>query len=262
MALVLRKPRIKTPKRTYWQEFWLFCHPKMYLPIFCFMVWGTVLAPNPDFLKFVLEAVGVTAGVVLGAYRLNALHDGGFSVIPVRDMVETAAFGLFTFLIMALIASTIYGWYVMALMLLGMFAIAVYNITHNRWIHNSITYGMAWGFFPVVLTYVYQTMMLPTAEVITFGIAAGIFGRMYSWNWGLVTCGVWGICNRKDKAEIDFTRLGWTVTNDGRTCHSNSITCGARIQMPKEVAEHGKLRLDMDLLMILFITLGLIASAV
>ena len=266
MAFELRKPRMEPPARTYWQEFWLFCHPKMYIPIFCFMVWGTVLAPNPDWFKFALEAIGVTAGVVLGAYRINALHDGGYSVIPDGDMIRTAAIGVAVFLIMASIATIVYGWYVMVLMLAGMFAIAVYNITHNKLIHNSITYAMGWGFFPVVLTYIYQTASLPTLSVIAFGVAAGIFGRMYSWNWGLVTCGVWAVCRRDDKARIgkkveyqcgkELIVNG--VVDDGRTCHSNSITCGARIQMPKEVAEHGKLRLNMDLAMVLAITLALV----
>lgn len=251
----LRTPRLTVPNRTYAGEFVAFLHPLMFAPILAFMLWGTVLAPEPDLVKALLEFVGVGAGVLLGAYKINALADGGYAVIPDAHMQGYAVMGVGIYLACGLIAWWLYGPLVLALLLAGGFGIVIYNATHNRLIHNSATYGLVWGAFPVVLTYMYQVEAWPTLPIVALGLAAGVFGRMYTWNHGLRTCGIYSVCRRDCKGQALGGPGDPEVVDYGGPCHSNAVTCGQRLQMPAEVNAHAKLRQHADLAMVGLLTL-------
>jgi len=252
-ALPLATPRWELRRGSYWPEFKAFCHPIMFGPIILFALWGTLLSPTVSWLKFFLEALFLVSGVVFAAYRLNALKDGGFKVIPRSHMMWTGVAGLAGVLAIAGVGVVLFGPWVLIFLVLAFFAIVIYNLVRHPIIHNSFTYGMVWGGFPVVLSYIYQAEAWPTLGVIALGAAAGIFGRAYTWNWGLTTCGVHEVCLRE---KWDQSFPGQPRRADP-TCHSNSITCGMRLVMPRPITKHARLRLKMDLAMVLFITIGL-----
>lgn len=230
-------PRLLPPRRTPIQDFILLSHPTMFLPILGFLIAGSFLAPAINYTKLGLLVLGVSAGVILTAYRLNAIKDGG-STLSDRANLLIAAVGAMVFIAILAVSVALWGLTVLLLGALGVFAIVVYNTTRKRVIHNSIVYGICWGGFPVVLSYCFQTLSWPSPTCLALGAAAAIFARAYTWNHGLRSCGVYAICRREK----------------GRhTCHSNSVTCEGRLVMPREVNEHARLRLRMDMGMVLLL---------
>lgn len=239
-----REPRLEAPRRTFWQEFVAMSHPMMFAPIATFLFAGTFMAPEVNYLKLTFLVIGVAAGVILGAYRLNAIYDGG-SVLSDKTNMNIAALGLLILLSLLTVSSLKWGWPVAVMGGLGLFAIVFYNTTRQKLIHNSFVYGICWGTFPVVLAYCFQTLSWPTPAVITLGVFAGIFARAYTWNHGLKTCGVFSLC-RRDKG--------------GETCHSNSIQCDDRLVMPARINDHANMRLWMDLAMAVLLAIFVILA--
>jgi len=220
----------------------------MFLAILCLLTIGTFLADSVNYLKFVLLLTGVFFGVVLGAYRLNAIKDGG-SVLPDRTNLIIAVIGVVGYLAFVTVSTIIWGWPVAVMGLLGLFAITVYNLTRNRLIHNSFVYGICWGMIPVVLSYCFQTISWPSLASLLFGTGAAVYARFATWLWGGTTCGVWAICRNPGKS----------ASGKGTTCHSHIISCRARLIMPREVSEHSKLLVKLNSVFILLFTLGVIA---
>ena len=237
-----RTPRLEVPKRTFIQDFIALGHPMMFAPILCFLVAGTFLAPEVSYTKFMVLVIGVTFGVILGAYRLNAIKDGG-SVLSKKDNLILASLGILVLLSLLAISAAVWGWPVLLMGALGIFAIVVYNSTRNKVIHNSLIYGICWGTFPIVLAYCFQVMSWPSPQALVLGAMAAVFARAYTWNHGLRTCGVHAICLRQ-KGE--------------HTCHSNSITCDDRLVMPRRINDHAKMRLRMDLAMAILLAVFII----
>ena len=242
----LRTPRLHFPNRTAVQDLIALSHPTMFIPILAFLVTGTFMAPEVDLLRFVLLVVGVAGGVILGAYRINAIRDGG-SVLSDKANGFIAAIGLLVLSTCLTIAVLKWGYLILIMGALGLFGIVIYNVTRNRLIHNSIVYSLCWGTFPIVLSYSFQTLSWPTPAVLTLGVLAGIFARAYTWNHGLKTCGSYAICRRG---------------KGNKPCHSNSITCDARLVMPSQINTHANLRLQMDLAMAILLALFIILRQV
>ena len=236
--MITRRARTGPVIRTFWQDFVALSHLSMYLPILCFMVCGTFLAPRVDYITFLYMIIGVSAGVILGAYRLNAIRDGG-STLPVLTNFLIALVGLAIFCTCLAIVTARDNWLVPVFGGLGIFAMVIYNLVRNRIIHNSLVYGLCWGFMPVVLANCLQTLTWPKWDIVALGLLAAVFARAYTWNHGLRICGVYAICRRH---------------KDAVPCHSNSVTCRERLVMPKSISDHAKLRLSMDRLMVLLLT--------
>ena len=242
----LRTPRLQIPNRTVVQDLIALSHPTMFIPILAFLVAGTFMAPEVDLLRLLLLVVGVSGGVILGAYRLNAIRDGG-SVLSDKANGFIAAIGLLVLSACLTIAVLKWGYLVLIMGALGLVGIVIYNITRNRLIHNSIVYCLCWGTFPIVLSYSFQTLSWPTPAVLTLGVLAGIFARAYTWNHGLKTCGSFAICRREKGSKL---------------CHSNGITCDDRLVMPAHINVHANLRLRMDLVMAILLALFMILRQV
>lgn len=236
--MIQRKPRLDKVQRTVWQDFVALSHLSMFLPILCFMIAGTFLAVKIDYFRLILMVIGVGAGVILGAYRLNAIRDGG-STLPNHKNIVLAIFGLTIFMWCLSTAAEKYGWLILVFGALGLFAMVIYNLVRNPIIHNSVVYGLCWGFMPVVLANCFQTLTWPSWSVVALGLLAAVFARAYTWNHGLRICGVYSICKRG---------------KDMEPCHSNAITCRERLVMPKSISDHAKLRLSMDRWMVLLLT--------
>lgn len=237
------------PQRTVWQDLLARSHPMMLLPVLCLALIGTFLAPQINYLKLGLLIYGLICGVGLAAYRINTVKDGG-SVLSDEYNLIIAAGGLAGYILFVIASTALWGFPVLIMGVLGLFAIAGYNGLKNKYIHNSITYGLCWGLFPVVLAYCFQTLSWPSVPVIIFGIGAAIYARLATWLWGPTTCGIWLLCYNSGRCKPGVYA--------GTTCHSNTIKCQDRLVMPKEVSEHMKLMIKLNDGVLIFFTLGII----
>jgi uncharacterized protein with PQ loop repeat len=192
-----RTPRTDVPKRTYWQETVLLCHPKMLLIIACLTTIGHFLSPAPiNYERYILGLAGVCAGV-LGCYRYNEATDRTTApgISRAHNFKVGTVFILIAILIGFYLWST-YGIWIMTLVFSAVALMTLYNMSSHPWIHNRAIYGYIWGFVPLCYSEILQSLTWPTATTLLFGSWAMIIAVSTLYLWGPTTCGRLGSCSK------------------------------------------------------------------
>jgi hypothetical protein len=215
--------------------------------IFCILTMGHLLSPEPwSWERYILAVGGVLVGV-LGAYRINELHDRTTST-AIPDIHHKAVIGLciITGSGVAIYLSWTWAWWIMALALIGMALMICYNAIEHPIIHNRIIYGLTWGALPLIFSEMTQGLKVPTWSTMVFGIWAGTMAVFTLWLWGPTTCGRMAVCARARGEPID------------RLCHSPVLRCKERVVMPQEVHDHMKILISLNCAQVFLITFILI----
>lgn len=239
----LRSPMLQTPESSYFKDTIKLLHPKMLFIIMCLITIGTFTASEVDLKRYLLELLGVFFAVGLCAYRLNEIRDRNVSkLIPLRHHAFIAIAGLILGIYVGSYLAHIYGRVPLILMIITAILMILYNLSHNKIIHNFIVYGLLWGYIPVVYSHVLQTLNYPTGTAILFGLFGSFVAIQSLWMWGLRTCSKYEICR-----------------NIGRTeCHSPILSCDDRLIIPGEVSWHMGSLINIQIMVIFMLTLGVV----
>jgi heme O synthase-like polyprenyltransferase len=237
----LRLPRTKIEPRGYWADTLALCHPKMLFVIACLLTIGHALSPYPINIPRYVLAVGGVVLVTLAAYRVNELEDGTTSIsIPRSHHKALAAVFMASALICAAVMSLLYAWWIFMLALIGVGLIVLYNLDVHPYIHNRVVYALTWGFLPLLFSEFTQSLSLvPTAPVLLLSTWAGVVSVYTLWLWGPTTCG---------RMPVD------------RKCHSPVLRCRDRVAMPREVHEHQRVLINLNILSVLMVTAFIIST--
>jgi len=244
----LRQPRTKVEKRGYLADTIALCHPKMFFVIFCVLTIGHFMAPGRvDLGRWALTTFGVLIAV-LSAYRLNELHDRTTATSIPRSHHKALA-GLFIAIAVtiAIILALFYVWWILILALIGTGLIVLYNLDVHPLLHNKPVYALTWGTLPLVFSEMAQSgNLIPTIPTLLMGIWAGLLAVYTLWLWGPMTCGRMSVCSRAKGKPIK------------RLCHSPVLRCRDRVVMPREVHEHMKALIDLNIFSVMLITLTIV----
>jgi heme O synthase-like polyprenyltransferase len=252
----LRKPRLKIKSRGYWADTLALCHPKMLVIIFFILTLGHFLSPSPvDLARYGLATGGVLIAV-LGAYRFNELNDRT-SATSIPRMHQKALAIVFTGIAMvcAIILAWLYVWWILALAIIGVGLIVLYNLDVSPIIHNRPVYALTWGALPLIFSEMTQSLnLMPTPASILFGGWAGFVAIYTLWLWGPTTCGRMSVCSRIVKSKYG----GFVPCTLRRNCHSPVLKCEDRVAMPREVNDHQKVLINLNITSIFFITFSVV----
>jgi len=243
----LREPRTTVRSRGYLADTIALCHPQMLFIIACILTIGHLLSIEPfNIVRYGLATGGVILGV-LGAYRINELHDQTTATsIPRGHHKALAGVFIAMAIICAIILTIWYTWWIMVLAIIGVSLIVLYNMDVHPLIHNPVVYALTWGSLPLVFSEMTQSLILiPRPEVVIFGGWAGFIAVYTLWLWGPTTCGRMAVCSRAKGKPIK------------RKCHSPVLRCKDRLVMPKEIHNHQKVLIDLNMASIFLIMLAL-----
>ena len=242
-----REPRVDVPKRTYWQETVLLCHPKMLLIIMCLTTMGHFLSPTPfDITRYVLGMAGVCVGI-LGVYRYNEIKDK--TTAPGISSSHNFKVGTMFILVATLIGCYLmweYGMWLALLVFSALIIMIAYNISSHPWIHNKAIYGYIWGFVPLVYSEILASLRFPTGPTLVFGAWAMLMASLTLYLWGPTTCGRLGSCSKAKGRPIKHK------------CHSPVLRCRDRVIMPKEINDHMKVLIGLNDAQVIVLTIAVV----
>lgn len=250
----LREIRTNVPNRTYWQDFFTLIHWKMWLTVFSLMSIGHFLAPGPfEWQLYVFGNLGVLIAL-LGAYRVNELHDSTSSTaIPRAHHKACAVLFIAGGLSIGVVVAWMYAWWVVVLLAIGGVGMVVYNLDLHPVLHNKVYYGLIWGGLPLMFSEMLQSLNpVPTVSGVVGCMWGSVLAVLVLWTWGAMTCGRYAVCGR-------CAGDGGERRPSPRKCHSPVLTCTDRLTMPGEVAMHSRVLVNLTVLSI-FVLMIMIAA--
>jgi hypothetical protein len=245
----LRKPRTEIKLRGYWADTLALCHPKMLLIIASILTIGHALSPNPIDVPRYLLAVGGVILATLAAYRVNELEDGTTSTaVPRAHHKVLAVIFMASALVCAGILVVLYAWWIAILAAIGVGLIILYNLDVHPLIHNKWVYALTWGALPLCFSEMTQALSpVLTVPTLLLSAWAGVVAIYTLWLWGPRTCGRLAVCRRAGGKPID------------RLCHSPVLRCRDRVVVPREVDEHQKVLINLNVISVVLLTVAVIA---
>ncbi len=245
----LRVIRTEVKERGKWADTIALFHPKMLLIILLITAIGHFLAPGSmDMRAFIFGMIGVTAMVLIN-YRVNEMHDKTTAPSLTKDdhIIAILLFSVVGFACAAVLAH-FQGWWVWLLLLFGGVLTVVYNMDVHPYIHNRPVYGFIWGGMPLLFSGMTQAANpLPTIPMLAMAAWASVLAVHTLWLWGPTTCGRMAVCARAKGEPTD------------RLCHSPVLKCRDRLVMPKEVHNHMKVLISLNLWGMILITVALLS---
>jgi hypothetical protein len=207
---------------------------------------GHVIAPGDWQWKIYFVVMLGVAFIVLASYRINELHDRTTATcIPRRDHKLIAIILFADAIACSMYLACEQGWWVLLLAAIGGTVTVAYNLNV---VHNKAVYGFIWGGGPLVFSAMTQAGN-PAVEIpyLFMGAWACVVAVYTLWLWGPTTCGRVMVCARA-KGEIA-----------DRLCHSPTLRCKDRLVMPKEVHEHMKVLVDLNVIAMLILTIAIVS---
>lgn len=243
----LRKPRKTVKRRGYWADFKTLTHPKMLLVIVAIASVGHFIAPGSfDWRVYFWTTIGLVFMVLIN-YRVNEMHDKTSAPSTSKDdhIVWIILFSVVVFTSM-MIVSVLQGYWVLLLVLVGIAISVVYNLDLHPLLHSKPVYGLIWGGLPLLFSQMTQAgNPLPTLSGLIFTAWASVLAVLTLWLWGPMTCGRMEVCARAEGQPTE------------RLCHSPVLRCVDRLHMPKEVHNHMKVLITLNIWAITALSVGM-----
>lgn len=210
-------------KKSYAREAWILLHWPRVAFIYAFLAIGALLAPAVRVDVLLWMVAGIFFGVQLCAYRLDQLkgHHVG-ATIPDAHHQFVALLGFSVGLVCLGQAVALTSPWLLVWLSVGILGVVGYNFeVGGKVVHNMMTFGFTWGFAPIVATYTFMAVDVPSVAALAFGAFAWIFAALHLWSYGQTKCRQSAVCDdhRRD--------AGTTV------CHGQ--VCALRLTMPKAV---------------------------
>jgi len=238
-------------QKTYWQEALILCHPKMLLSVMCILSIGHFLSPYPlNVERYVLGLLGV-ALALLGIYRYNEISDFHRGVIPKRHHIIIGGILLISGILIGIYLSFRFAWWIIFYLTFGAVGMIVYNVARSKVIHNRVFYGIIWGGFPFAASYCLQSLdAVPPIMIVAWAAFFSVLAVEILWSWGAMGCRHQNVCKRVKDGDY------------GRVCHSYSLKCDERRNIPKGIRLHTKTILNIKVVAVFLLAVAVFSMKV
>ena len=137
------------------------------------MVIGACLAPRVNAVRLVATLLAFFLAVGVAAHALDELHGRPLRTkIPTSALVAVSVVGLAGAVTLGIAGVVQVGWVLIPFLVVGPLLVVGYNAElFGGLFHNDVTFGLAWGAFPVLTAYVAQTGRLAFAPLIAAAAA-------------------------------------------------------------------------------------------
>jgi hypothetical protein len=170
---VERRPAFYAARSGGWRDWWTLLHPPYTAWHLAYVVIGASLAPRVELSRLLATLLAFFFAVGLAAHALDELHGRPLGTrIPTPVLVAVAVAGLVGAIILGIVGLSRVGWPLIPFMVLGPLLVVAYNWElFGGLFHSDLGFALAWGSFPVLVSYVAQTGTLALAPVIAAAAA-------------------------------------------------------------------------------------------
>jgi hypothetical protein len=169
-----RRPAFYAARGGGWRDWWTLLHPPYTAWHLAYVVIGAALAPRVELSRLLATLLAFFFAVGLAAHALDELHGRPLGTrIPTPVLIAVTVGGLLSAITLGIVGVSRVGWPLIPFMVLGPVLVVAYNWElFGGLFHSDLGFALAWGAFPVLVSYVAQTGRLALSPVIA---AAGAF---------------------------------------------------------------------------------------
>ena len=173
------RPAFYAARSGSWGDWWTLLHPPYTAWHLAYVVIGASLAPLVNATKLVATVLAFFLAVGLAAHALDELKGRPLRTgIPDWVLGGVAAVALAGAVALGIAGVIKVGWVLVPFLVIGPVLVVGYcSELMGGVLHNDLTFGIAWGAFPVLTAYVAQTDRLTAAAVLAALAALGLFRR-------------------------------------------------------------------------------------
>ena len=163
-----RRPAFYAARSGGWRDWWTLLHPPYTAWHLAYVVIGASLAPRVELSRLFATLLAFFFAVGLAAHALDELHGRPLGTrIPTPVLITVAVAGLLGAVTLGIVGLSRVGWPLIPFMVLGPVLVVAYNWElFGGLFHSALGFALAWGSFPVLVSYVAQTGRLALAPVI------------------------------------------------------------------------------------------------
>lgn len=170
-----RRPAFYAARSGGWRDWWTLLHPPYTAWHLAYVVIGASLAPRVELSRLLASLLAFFFAVGLAAHALDELHGRPLGTrIPTPVLIAVTVAGLVGAVIIGIVGLSRVGWPLIPFMVLGPVLVVAYNWElFGGLFHSDLGFALAWGSFPVLVSYVAQTGRLALGPVLAaFGAFA------------------------------------------------------------------------------------------
>ena len=171
-----RRPAFYAARPGGWRDWWTLLHPPYTAWHLSYVVIGATVAPHTDGGRLAVTLLAFFLAVGIAAHALDELHGRPLGTrIPRSILVAVSTAGLLGAVLCGFAGIAIVGWGLLVFIIVGPVLVLGYNLElFNGWIHTDIGFAVAWGSFPVLVSYYVQAERLGVAAVLAALAAFGL----------------------------------------------------------------------------------------
>jgi hypothetical protein len=151
-----------------WRDWWTLLHPPYTAWHLAYVVIGASLAVHVELSRLLATLLAFFLAVGCCAHALDELNGRPLRTgVPSSTLVAVAVVGLAGSVALGVAGVVEVGWELVPFLVAGPLVLVAYNLElFGGALHNDLTFGLAWGAFPVLTAYVAQTAGLGFAPII------------------------------------------------------------------------------------------------
>lgn len=159
-----------------WRDWWTLLHPPYTAWHLSYVVIGACLAPQVSLARLAGTLLAFLCAVGFAAHALDEIHGRPLGTrIPTPVLVAVTVLGLAGAVALGIVGVSRVGWGLIPFMLLGPLLVVTYNLElFGGLVHTDVGFALAWGSFPLLVSYVAQTGRLAAAPVLAAGGACAL----------------------------------------------------------------------------------------
>ena len=163
-------------KRRATADWWLLLHVPYTLWHLSYVAIGAALSPRFDGTRLTATLIAFFLAVGLGAHALDELQGRPLRTsIPSSVLVAVAAASIIGATAVGLAGLARIGPGLIVFIVLGVVLNCAYNLElFGGWLHNDITFALAWGAFPLLTSFYAQAEMINVQAIVGGAFAFGL----------------------------------------------------------------------------------------
>jgi hypothetical protein len=168
-----RRPAFYAARGGGWRDWWTLLHPPYTAWHLAYGVIGAALAPRVELSRLLATLLAFFFAVGLAAHALDELHGRPLGTrIPTPVLIAVTVGGLLGAITLGIVGVSRVGWPLIPFMVLGPVLVVAYNWElFGGLFHSDLGFALAWGSFPVLVSFVAQTGRLALGPVIAAAAA-------------------------------------------------------------------------------------------
>jgi hypothetical protein len=170
------RPAFYAARQGGWRDWWTVLHPPYTAWHLSYVVIGATLAPRTDGARLVATLLAFFFAVGIAAHAFDELHGRPLrTTIPSAWLVGLGAGSLLLACALGIAGIATVGLGLLPFIAIGPLLVLGYNLElFHGWIHTDLGFAVAWGAFPVLVSYFVQAERLDLIAALGATAAVGI----------------------------------------------------------------------------------------